>query len=69
MNSKQYPNVHTTQSIRQERTMTLTQRITEVLQQRAIMKKRREQEQRRDVVRRIDELQQRKAKPMVFPLP
>lgn len=49
--------------------MTLTQRITEVLQQRAIMKKRREQEQRRDVVRRIDELQQRKAKPMVFPLP
>jgi len=53
----------------QERTMTLTQRITEVLRQRAIMKKRREQEQRENVVQRIDDLQQRKAKPMVFPLP
>jgi len=49
--------------------MTLTQRITEVLQQRAVMKKRREQEQRESVVQRINDLQQRKAKPMVFPLP
>jgi len=49
--------------------MTLTERITEVLQQRALMKKRREQQQRENVVQRIDDLQQRKAKPMVFPLP
>jgi len=48
--------------------MTLTQRITEVLQQRAVMKKRREQ-QRENLVQRINDLQQRKAKPMVFPLP
>ena len=49
--------------------MTLTERITAVLQQRAIMKKKREQQQRDNVVQRIDDLQQRKAKPMVFPLP
>ena len=48
--------------------MTLTQRITEVLQQRAVMKKQREQ-QRENLVQRINDLQQRKAKPMVFPLP
>ncbi len=49
--------------------MTLTQRITEVLLQRAIMKRRRAQQQRQDVLHKINDLQQRKSKPMVFPLP
>jgi len=49
--------------------MNLTQRITEVLQHRVLIKKKREEELRHNVVRRIDEIQQRKARPLVFPLP